>query len=91
MNVLDSMAGRQRVVDFLTQNEANIQRVYSDHLGIPTIGISYALAINIGSSGNPVWDLRGIDQVNNDFRTAGILGQNDNIVILGSDEHLNIF
>ena len=79
MSVLDSPNCLNTIINLIEGNEGNIQRVYSDHLGVPTIGIGYALAIKTGTDSNPNWVLRDVGKINKIFREAGILGDDDSL------------
>lgn len=53
------------VFDFIAASEGFVPRVYSDHRGIPTLGLGYAILVN-----TPGWPPR--DSLVNDLATIGV-------------------
>lgn len=70
---VDNAQSVNRLLEHMRGFEGDIRRVYSDHRGIPTIGIGYALVIEVQVNGVSRWQLR--DGIAEDFRAAGIFNE----------------
>ena len=52
--------------NFILRSESLIRRIYTDGRGVPTLGVGYALVINVGG----IWQLR--DTLTADLASIGI-------------------
>ena len=73
---------------FIRRHEALVRRVYNDGRGIPTLGVGFALIINIGTRENPNWQIR--PQLGSILQQAGItLTPNDTNILVRVRNILN--